>query len=145
MYVHSYKGFLATIGVMPLSVTAAMLEIAAQNEDRATIDVHHDSFVRNLREITAAVVGVLNAMGKKSSSGVISATDRDWLYEELTQLKSAIVEMRMKQVDSIMDDLLAKQWTKNTTEHLEKIMQCITLFDWQEAIGRVEQLLQEER
>jgi hypothetical protein len=121
-----------------------MLEIAAQNENRATIVVHHSDFVRGLREITASVAGALNAMGEKSSSAVISAADKDWLHAELVRLKTAIEEMKTQQIDSIMDDLLAKNWSKDIAEHLEKIVQCITLFDWQEAIGRIEQLQEGE-
>ena len=143
MHAHSYKSFLATIGVMPLSVTAAMLEIAAQNDDRATIRVHHSNFVRDLRDIASAVATTLSTMGKRTSSAVISPDDRNLLYSELEQLKSAIAAMKMQQIDSIMEGLFAKRWTKDIVERLEKIMQCITLFEWAEATGLIDMLLED--
>ena len=140
MHAHSYKSFLATIGVMPLSITAAMLENAAQSGDRATINIHHSNFVRDLRKIADSVAGVLNMRGKNMNSAINSTANNDWLFAELAQLQSAIEKMKMQQIDSIMDDLLAKHWTKEIAERLEKIMQCITLFEWQEAIRHIEQL-----
>jgi CheY-like chemotaxis protein len=140
IHVHSYKSFLATIGVMPLSVTAAMLEVAAQKEDRAAIDVHHYNFVRDLRELSNSVAAVLSAMGEKVHTAVISVEDSGWLSARLEQLRLAIVETKMQQIDAIMDDLLAKHWTKEIAERLEKIMQRITLFEWAEATGQIDQL-----
>jgi CheY-like chemotaxis protein len=75
-YVHSYKSMLATVGVMPLSVTAAMLEIAAQNEDRATIDMHHDPFIRDLRETGESVLKVLEQT-ENAHKGTTQLTDED--------------------------------------------------------------------
>lgn len=139
---HHYKGFLATIGMMPLSATAAMLEDAARQEDRVTIDIHHGNFIRGLRTTAASVSEVLNLMREKTSSTVVSTQDKDWLLEELTQLKQSIAEMNIQQIDSSMDNLLSKVWTKDITDLLETIMQCITLFEWQKAIGHIDHMLE---
>ena len=140
IYVHSYKSFLATIGVMPLSVTAAMLETAAQKKDWTTIDAHHSSFVRDLQEIAISVATVVGALDKKKNAADISVENKNWLNTELILLKSAIAEKRMQQIDLIMDGLLEKQWTKDVTEHVEKIVQCITLYEWAEAMRQINQL-----
>ena len=139
---HSYKSFLATIGVIPLSATAAMLEIAAQNEDRATIDAHHKHFINELWAIAASVEDALSTMGKKLGNTADSVDDHDWLYAHLTLLKSAIMEKKMLQIDSIMDDLLEKNWTTDVKKRLEKITQSITLFEWSEAMGQIDLLLE---
>jgi hypothetical protein len=55
----------------------------------------------------------------------------------------AIAEMKMYQIDVIMDNLLTKRWTKDIAEQLEKIMQSITLYEWQEAVGQIDMLLRE--
>ncbi|MDR0328569.1 MAG: response regulator [Planctomycetaceae bacterium] len=140
MHVHSYKSFLETIGIVPLSATAAMLEIAAQNEDRSTIDAQHSIFIHDLRQAAASVAEVLSEMGDKIDIAVISVESKDWLYAELTLLKSAIAEMKTQQIDSIMEGLLEKHWTEEIKERLEKINILITLFEWSGAAGQIDRL-----
>jgi CheY-like chemotaxis protein/HPt (histidine-containing phosphotransfer) domain-containing protein len=139
-YVHTYKSFLATIGAVPISVAAAMLEDAAQHEDRTTISLHHSSFVHDLREVAMSVAMALREREDQLGDAEISDEDIEWLHTELTKLKSAIEEMNMSQVDSIMDSLLAKHWTKEIKDQLEKIMQNITLYEWTEAVEMIEGL-----
>jgi len=139
-YVHTYKSFLATIGAMPLSATAAMLETAAQNEDRATISLHHDSFVHELREIAMSIAMALKAKEAQMGTVKVSAENIEWLHGELAALKLAIEEVDMQQIDTIMVGLFARQWTKEIKEQLEIIMQNITLYEWAEAVQLIEQL-----
>jgi hypothetical protein len=58
----------------------------------------------------------------------------------LAELKIAISELKMKQIDTIMDDLLARHWTKSISGRLEKIMQHIMLFEWKEAVEQADLL-----
>ena|GEM_PF-772243 len=139
---HSYKSFLATIGAMPLSTTAAMLEVAAQNENRTTINVHHANFIGDLRELASSAADVLSTMREKTDSIAISTGDGDWLRTQLALLKSAIRDKKMHRIDALIDELQNKHWTKDTRERLEKITQCITLFEWSEAVGQIDQLLE---
>ena len=141
---HSYKSFLATIGVMPLSVTAAMLEISAQNEDRATIDAYHTGFVADLRKVAASVAAVLDAKAKKMGTTVVSSRDKDLLNAELVRLKTAISEKNMQQIDQAMERLRKMQWTNDVSECLEKIDKLVILFEWSEAIKQIDQLLGNE-
>lgn len=137
-YAHTYKSFLATIGATPISTTAAMLENAAQNEDRTTIRLHHSSFVHDLQEIAMSVAVALKEREEQLGDAEISAEDIEWLHTELTKLKSAIDAMNISQIDATMDNLLAKHWTKKIKEQLEKIMQNITLYEWTEAVEVIE-------
>ena len=98
-------GNAAGIGVMPLSVTAAMLEIAAQNGDRATNWVHHYRFIQDTRKVAESVAEVLSAKNEKMDATEISVGNKDWLHEELKQLQSAIIEKKMQQIDLIMEEL----------------------------------------
>jgi len=144
-YVHTYKSFLATIGAMPISVMAAILETAAQNEDRTTISLHHGDFVHGLREVAMSVAMALREREDQLGDAKISDEDMKWLHAELGKLKSAIEEMDMSQVDSIMDSLLAKHWTKEIKDQLEKIMQNITLYEWTEAVEMIEGLKRSQK
>jgi len=141
-HAHSYRGFLATIGAMSASATAAMLETAAQNGDRVTMGFHHGNFVLELQEIAASVAAALKAEDEKRESENISTEDEDssWLLMELTRLKAAVGKMDITQIDAIMDDLLEKHWTKAVKEQLEKVMQSIMLYEWSEAVALIEEL-----
>ena len=139
-HVHTYKSFLATIGAMSVSTMAAMLETAAQNADRAVIDSHHNNFIRDLREVAAATEAALNTRDEQMGAAKISEEDTLWLWTELDQLKQAIAEMNSQQIDAIMDDVLAKRWTKDINEQLDKIMQNITLYEWSDAVKLIERL-----
>jgi signal transduction histidine kinase/CheY-like chemotaxis protein len=140
--VHSYKSLLATIGVMPLSATAAMMEIAAQNGDRTTLDRHHANFIRDLCDTAENIRKTLEARGYNKNLPSLSAADMAFLYEELGQLKTAIDEMSMKRIDDIMDSLRARSWTKEIAQKIEKIEQHIMLFEWKEAAVIVEEGIQ---
>ena len=140
IFVHSYKSFLATIGVKSLSSVAATLETAANSGDRATIDAHHRSFVRDLRKVAESIAEVLNTMDESVPSAVITTEDKDWLRTQLTHLKSAIADNKMQQMDSMMDEMLAKHWSKEIANRLENITQRVTLFEWSEAMEQINQL-----
>jgi len=140
IYAHSYKGSLATIGASSLSTRAAVLEASAQNKDRLAIDSHHSIFARELRETVALITEVLSTAKESPNDTEISASEREWLCAELVQLKSAIAEMKMQQIDEIMDALQTRHLPKDIVVHLEKIAQSITLYEWQEALGYIEQL-----
>ena len=141
---HSYKSFLATIGVMPLSVTAAMLEVSAQNEDRTTIDTYHRSFVEDLREVAASVAMVLGEKAKGAEKTKVSSQERDLLNTKLVRLKTAISEKNMQQIDQTMESLIKMQWSSDVSECLQKIDKLITLFEWTDAIKQIDKLLGNE-
>jgi len=141
---HSYKTILGTIGAQSLAERAAILETAAQHEDRTTINDHHVNFINGLRELVSSTATVLNAMREQTAHPAISAEEADWLRTQLTRLRSAITEKKMHRVDMIMDELLIKTWTKDTREGLEKILQSLTLFEWSDAMSQIEQLLEHQ-
>jgi len=143
-HVHTYKSFLATIGAMSVSAMAAMLETASQNADRPTIDTHHGNFIRDLREVAAATEAVLNARNEQMGKADISSEDKQWLQAELALLKQAIDEINAHQIDSIMDGVLARRWTKEINEQLDKIMQNITLYEWSDAVTLIDRLQGEQ-
>jgi dihydroorotase len=128
---------------MPLSATAAVLETAAQNGDRMTIDGRHNGFVRSLRELAASVKTVLDEIGEKMSSAIIAPEAKDWLHGKLAELKLSIAEKRMQHVDAIMDGFSSRHWPKDVRGRLKMIMQHITLFEWQEAVEQIDQLQQD--
>jgi len=139
-YVHTYKSLLATIGAIPISETAAILETAANNADRTTINLHHGSFIHDLREVAMSIAAALREREEQMDDVESTAEDMKWLHMELAVLRGAIEEVNMQEINSIMDGIFAQRWTKEITEQLEKIIQNITLYEWAKAVDMIKEL-----
>jgi signal transduction histidine kinase/CheY-like chemotaxis protein len=132
-YVHSYKGSLATIGTLPLSAQAAVLEHAAAKPDRLTIDFRHPVFVQDLQRLGESISDFLRTTTPYEEKSETVVKTLPQLRADLMQLKTAIAEMKVKTIDSILDEVLSLHWDKEITSYLEKISQHIMLFEWQDA------------
>ena len=57
--VHAVKGSSAGVGAMTVSEAYRQLEMAAKEENTAYIEEHHDSFLKQYRELTEGIRSLL--------------------------------------------------------------------------------------
>jgi CheY-like chemotaxis protein len=139
-YVHGFKSVLATIGALPLSATAAALEVAANQNDLDYIVHHNDAFMQELKIIYQSITVFLNSQ-VSSPACEIPGEEMNFLKSELLRLKAAVCDMKPKTIDEILDGLFAKNWDKEIHGKLEEISQNILIFEWDNAVTLIDDIV----
>ncbi len=141
--VHALKSASATIGAMELSVMAAKLEEAAHNNNIQYIDDNIDVFLTSFEETLDGMEPYI----QESMGG--DAKEEEKPKGDLAYLKDALKEMEgYAEVANIgrIEDILAKVkgfgWEEDISIKLDKIKECIAMFDYDGVLECIEELLE---
>lgn len=125
-YVHALKSALASIGAGELSELAKHLEAAGKNGDREYINANTDIFLQKLSEIIDKIVPYI-PRNEKILQGDTA--------KKLTRLKTALQQMDMGEIDSILAELPESTF-------VQKINESVLMFDYDEAIRAIREELE---
>jgi CheY-like chemotaxis protein/HPt (histidine-containing phosphotransfer) domain-containing protein len=138
-YVHALKSASASIGASALAERAGKLESAGRNKDMVFITEHAEPFLRELaslsENISYCLEQVLDTGDGKTSD------DRLFLTEHLTVLREALSVIDVRVMDTVVENLRARKWTKDVQERLDGVYQSILLFEYEEAARAINGLL----
>jgi HPt (histidine-containing phosphotransfer) domain-containing protein len=133
VYVHALKSVLANIGNPALSGTAAALEDAGNENDRAFIDDTTPYFLQELQCLTDNIDKFL-----KEQDGLSGQTlDASFIHDELANLKKALIELEINAVDQIIDTLKNSQ----VSDLIHDISECVLFSDYEKAISDIDDYL----
>jgi CheY-like chemotaxis protein/HPt (histidine-containing phosphotransfer) domain-containing protein len=138
-YVHALKSASASIGASAFAERAGKLESAGRNHDMVFISEHVEPFLRELAFLSENISRCLNQVldtgdGKTSD-------DRLFLTEHLTMLREALSAIDVRVMDTVVENLRARKWTKDVQERLDGVYQSILLFEYEEAARAINGLL----
>ena len=138
-YVHAMKSATASIGAAKISDFAKTLELAGINEDVEFIEKNTGDFIRDLTILLKNInVAISNAHvdDKKENN-----SDLEFLYRNLDELKVALENMDVREIDNIINLLKVEEWDNRIKDTLGSIEESILLFEYDEAIELIDKLL----
>ena len=141
-YVHALKSASASIGASSLSEQARKLELAGKQSNMDFIMENIEPFLGELASTSESISLCLNQNLDPGSSE--TADDRQFLAERLTVLRDGLAAVDIGVMDSVMESLRAKKWTRDVQEKLESVNHAILLFEYEEAARVIESLLSTE-
>ncbi|MDR1241241.1 MAG: response regulator [Deltaproteobacteria bacterium] len=140
-YVHALKSASASIGASALAERASKLELAGINNDMAFIMEYAEPFLGELVSISKNISHCLNQILDTGSS---EPDDKRFLTERLTTLREALSAIDVGVMDNVVENLRSRKWTKNVQDRLGNVYQSILLFEYEEAIRTIDNLLSDE-
>ncbi|MDR0524707.1 MAG: response regulator [Spirochaetaceae bacterium] len=139
-FIHGIKSAAASVGAAEFADSAKRLETAGKNEDTAYIEQNTPEFLEDFALLLESVEQTVTTSRRSE------AVFPDALRETLTELKIALDEMDMGKAEHCVNLL---QKSSNKTDALfqaqvNKIVQCILLSDYCDAIAEIDSLLYEK-
>ncbi|MCI8298885.1 MAG: response regulator [Lachnospiraceae bacterium] len=143
--VHAMKSLAATVGIMPLSGVAKILEYAAKSGKIETIISITPSFLeewRSYQEKLQGVFGIGTAIKEKVS-------DYSVIQALVEMVRISMQELDIDQADQLTGQLRAYEYPEEMNQNIEKLMEAVTNLDSEEAdriadllIGQMEEINQ---
>jgi len=139
-YVHALKSASANVGAGKVSEYAKNLESAGKNEDVMYITENNDKFFAEIRALLENIKPVLNKADEDNAAET-GEEDIEKLKDNLTKLKTALDEMDIGAVDTIVSELQAVKWSGDTKDMVEGIFHSILMFEYDEATAQINEIL----
>jgi HPt (histidine-containing phosphotransfer) domain-containing protein len=114
---HSLKTMLANAGEKALSAAALKLEQAGREKDTAVITKETHGFLNELR----AVIRKFTPQNEGETGGETGDEETEYLREKLLAIKGACEAYNRKTAKAAITELRQKEWSRETTEILEKM------------------------
>ncbi len=125
IHVHALKSASASIGAMEFSEFSKRLEHAAKEEKLSYIEENIQAFLEQLQRLLEGLTPYVHT--ENSANG-------DDISNKLQNLKKALENMEMSKIDEILGEL-------PQNDLVFKINESILMFDYEEAIGIIEEVL----
>lgn len=138
-YVHGLKSASASVGATALSERAKRLEDAGTRGD---IDFIANNIEAFLREIKKTIHTVDTLIEKYTSEESKDANDLSDLVKSLNKLKEALAAIDIKVINEAQKELKEGSWPQVSQEKLTKLHESILLFEYDDAIEEITDLLQ---
>jgi CheY-like chemotaxis protein/HPt (histidine-containing phosphotransfer) domain-containing protein len=140
-HVHALKSASASIGASGLSEIARSLEIAGKSGNISFIESNNDRFLYELEillnNIKHAMPIDVTTEGDESAESMNVESKKD----DLQSLKEALNEMDTIAADKIINDLLSASHEATIKETLKQIEKHILMCDYEDAISKINVLL----
>jgi len=137
-YIHAMKSASANIGANALSAEARILEEAGIDGNLPFIAENNPAFIENLKQLLDDIGAVISAYSTEQASGDF---DDNWLFEELTKLKSALASFDMGTIDEITERIQPYTHHPEKGEAVADILQKAFVGQYNEAQAQIEGLL----
>lgn len=143
--VHAMKSLAATVGIMPLSGVAKILEYAAKSGKIETVMSITPSFLEEWRSYKEKLQGVFG-IGTMEKQIV---TDYSVIQALVEMVRISMQEMDIDQADQLAGQLRIYEFPDEMNQNIEKLMEAVTNLDSEEAdrladllIGQMEEINQ---
>jgi len=123
---HALKSVLANVGEIVLSQTAYALEMAGKERNKNTIKRKTQGLIDSVK----AFIERNEAKLDKKKAGIDE--DPAYLCEQLEIIIGACENYDVKAIDSAIENLKKKSWSKETKEAIDKIYMCLLSSDFDE-------------
>jgi CheY-like chemotaxis protein len=137
--VHAMKGASRSVGVGEFADFAALMEEAARNQDRETIDKRTGELLSDLLELTQKIRTALKSF-TESSQKVDDISDNQ-LEAQLLLLKPALKNMDIQTVNTTLLELVNVALTPQSRELVTSIERNILMFEYDDAIEKIDSVL----
>jgi CheY-like chemotaxis protein/HPt (histidine-containing phosphotransfer) domain-containing protein len=137
-YMHALKGASANIGAVRIAKAAQSLETAGLQGDSEFIREHNDRF---LADLDALLISIDEAISEYDSNNEIGLIDKDALNDKLARLKVAVIDFDIGVVNSIAMDLQNLARTGGIGDVIGRILKCILIGEYDEAVLLIDNLL----
>jgi len=128
------KSVLANVGEKALSEVARELELAGKEGNRAVISADAGSFLDSLRDIIKKIEAAEEA-------NISDEEDTAYLRTKLLEFRHACSVYDKKFAKSVLAELYAKKWMRQTKEFLDKLSELLLHSDFEEAIRYADRYL----
>jgi signal transduction histidine kinase/CheY-like chemotaxis protein len=134
--VHALKGISRSIGAADLGEIAASLEEAGRAGDRLTITEKTGGFLFTLQTLTDRIAAALDesAAGETEGTASLSAA-------QLGELREALLKLDTETVNRLLFEYASLPLEKVLKELINEIEQDVLLFEYENAIAKLERLL----
>ena len=139
--VHAMKSLAATVGILPLSGIAKMLEYAARDDKIEVITAITAPFLAEWRSYSQKLHGVfgIGTMKKKK------VTDYSVIKALVEMARISMQEMDVDQADQIMNQLQAYEYPPEITSYIRNLADAVTNLDLEETDRLADLLIEQMR
>jgi signal transduction histidine kinase/CheY-like chemotaxis protein/HPt (histidine-containing phosphotransfer) domain-containing protein len=141
-HIHALKSALANIGAKELSSVAKSLEFAGKREDISFIISYNNEFLQKLEILLDNIKYVISQDNATVNNSTENILHLESIKEVLLKLKDALNEMDTIEADKIMNSLTDKPLDSSTKDTLEQIAQDILLCDYDDAVNKINTLIE---
>lgn len=127
--VHAMKSLAASVGILPLSGAAKILEYAARDGRTDIVKAVTPAFLEEWRSYRYKLKGVFG-IGTETKKEI---TDASVILALVEMVRISMQEMDIDQADSLMRQLQEYAFSDETKEAVQKLAQAVTNLDAQEA------------
>jgi HPt (histidine-containing phosphotransfer) domain-containing protein len=133
--VHALKGISRSIGAAGIGEMAARLEEAGRAGDRLAVEEKTGEFLSALKNLTENIAAALDRLAAGETEGTVSLS-----AEQAGELKQALLEMETEKVNRLITEYLSLPLERATKNIIEKLEQDVLLFEYENAVSRLEKL-----
>lgn len=139
--VHAMKSLAATVGILPLSGIAKMLEYAARDDKIEVITAITAPFLAEWRSYSQKLHGIfgIGTMKKKK------VTDYSVIKALVEMARISMREMDVDQADQIMNQLQAYEYPPEITSYIRNLADAVTNLDLEETDRLADLLIEQMR
>ena len=134
--VHAMKSLAATVGILPLSGTAKLLETAARDGNTAIIQSVTPVFLTEWRSYRQKLKGVLGIDAQEKTE----ITDTSVIQALVEMVRLSMQEMDIDHADELISQLRTYQYEKDLGENIQLLAEAVTNLDTEET-GRLADLI----
>ena len=134
--VHAMKSLAATVGILPLSGTAKLLETAARDGNTAIIQSVTPVFLTEWRSYRQKLKGVLGIDAQEKTE----ITDTSVIQALVEMVRLSMQEMDIDHADELISQLRTYQYEKDLGKNIQLLAEAVTNLDTEET-GRLADLI----
>jgi HPt (histidine-containing phosphotransfer) domain-containing protein len=134
--VHALKGISRSIGAADIGEMAARLEEAGRAGDRFTVTEKTGEFLSALETLTDRIAAALDESAAPETEGTASLS-----ATQIDELRGALLEMDTEKVNRLLSECASLPLEKALKELINEIEQDVLLFEYENAIAKLEKLL----
>ena len=137
--VHAIKSASANIGAESIAVTAAELEAAGKAGDIGYINMSLNGFFTAL---TQQLDNIRSYLSSISQEDIIrdKPADIDFLRTSLTEISYHMGNLEIDAAENVLEELFTFQWDDEVIAQINKIKECIDIFDYDGTATAIEEL-----
>ncbi len=139
--VHALKSASASIGALAISDRAKALEDAAIKGDWVFIDQNTTEFLDDFHLLLEDIRNATKAFTSQDGDENKEAGDEGYFTAQLKELEEALDCVDINQCDQILENLRQFAWSPDYQEHLSKIKDFISGYEYDEGVEYIQEVL----